>query len=399
MKDSYQAKFLVKLEEKYGTWNQITSRFGATSFGQISKDLSISPSQFSKLISGTATEGMYIRSIENINRLLMHQEIEQKLQSLEAQNGQIKEEMESWKMKVQRNRRGFIQSGLLGILLGGLLLWLFLPGTWSPGQAENSSRHPLSQYFDRDFQANFNSPYLDINEVQEFCPCSGYEGEWSLSKPYKLPIPATRQPGVYYLARSADVRMKCSRYDSLPAGKGSVLMAYEFLINEIWVDTEHLPFSPLYFDEEKKSYTPLFDTLVFEHHPRFKKVATIHSFFVDKFEIRPDSIIRKGEPYGRFAHEIDEELSQRHGINVKYILENVLGDLTTTNCSAIPNPFCNPNDLEEGLSTMNFDCLYTIRSENLGIGGGYPYQKGYKLVKQMYGDNLTCRCQDSTGNE
>jgi len=59
---------------------------------------------------------------------------------------------------------------------------------------------------------------------------------------------------------------------------------------------------------------------------------------------------------------------------------------------ASPNAFCAPNTLEESESVISFDCLYTIQSENLGIGGGYPYRKGYCLEEQSYSDNLTCSC-------
>jgi hypothetical protein len=67
--------------------------------------------------------------------------------------------------------------------------------------------------------------------------------------------------------------------------------------------------------------------------------------------------------------------------------------LTQTDCLAAANKFCDPNDLREGESVIDFACLYTIKSENLGIGGGYPYRKGYRLVKQNYSDNLNCNCE------
>jgi hypothetical protein len=84
----------------------------------------------------------------------------------------------------------------------------------------------------------------------------------------------------------------------------------------------------------------------------------------------------------------------KYQIDVKHILQNVLGNLTKTNCESTPNPFCSPNDLKEKESVIAFDCLYTIRTENLGIGGGYPYTKGFRLEKQSYSDNLTCNCTD-----
>jgi hypothetical protein len=71
----------------------------------------------------------------------------------------------------------------------------------------------------------------------------------------------------------------------------------------------------------------------------------------------------------------------------------VLGDLTTTSCSATTNPYCDPNTLEEGRSVIAFDCRYTIQSENLGLDKGYPYTKGYRLSEQAYAANLTCGCE------
>ena len=67
--------------------------------------------------------------------------------------------------------------------------------------------------------------------------------------------------------------------------------------------------------------------------------------------------------------------------------------MTTTRCASTPNPFCDPTDLKEKERTILFDCIYAINNENLGIGGGYPYQKGYLLNKQNYADNLICVCE------
>ncbi|MEO1654138.1 MAG: hypothetical protein AAFU64_11360, partial [Bacteroidota bacterium] len=298
---------------------------------------------------------------------------------------------------------------ILGFLLAsalGATLMYFLQTSPAPlPKAENKKvAHPLSLYFDQDFNANFNSPFLDITEVQEYCPASAYEGTWSLNKSYKLPLPGSRRPGLYYLAKSADVRMKCSRYDTIGIGKGRVLSAYEFLVNEIWIDTTMTPLTPTYFDREKKVFTQEFEQLELHNNPQFKKVASIYSFFTDQFEIYPDSIVRKGEPCGRFASDVNEALVAEFELDIKYILNNVLSDLTTTNCRPTANLFCNPNELKEKESALNFDCLYTITTENLGMGGGYPYQKGYQLEKQNYADNLICDCEsgcrvDSTKNK
>lgn len=388
-----QEQFIKKLEAQYGAWDKTTSRFGPTAFGKIAGDLCISASQFSKLIYGTATEGMYTRTFKNIERL-------EQTVVLQSQIEQLRETQQIRQQKVQllqdSQRNNFLK--LVGLTIGafilGALLIYYWPQAESTGfsQFSGTNQHPLSPFFDQDFDADFDSPYLRASEVQDYCPCSAYEGRWSLSEEYKLPLPGNRKPGVYYLAKSADVRMKCAK-SATGADKGRVMSGYEYLINEIWVDTRLTPLSPLYFDKELKAYTPEFDQLQFSENTQFKKVATIHSFFFDKFEIFPDSIVRTGEPCGRFATDVDEKLAAEYEIDIKHILENVLGDLNKTDCQSAPNPFCDPNDLREKESVIAFDCVYTIQTENLGIGGGYPYQKGYRLEQQNYSDNLTCVCE------
>lgn len=387
MTDSYNEQFIAKLEAHYGPWEKETSRFGNAPFGKIARDLSISASQFSKLIYGSATEGMYVRSLRNIDRLI----------ELQMAISEREEALSKWQHEQrqgqQQKRKAKLKIAVLAVLTLAALALAAATLLRSNSAKPTLDQHPLSIYFDRDFDADFHSPYLKESEVQDYCPCSAYEGEWSLSQPYKLPLPGNRKPGVYYLAKSADVRMKCFKSDTSTLGRGSVLIAFEYLVNEIWVDTEQTPLSPKYFDKQLKRYTPEFNRLDFSSDPQFRKAATIHSFFIDKFLIYNDSIVRQGEPSGRFASNVDEQLVADYQIDLKHILDNVLGDLTQTNCQAAPNPFCDPNELTEQESVISFDCLYTIKSENLGIGGGYPYTKGYRLEKQSYSDNLTCACQ------
>ncbi len=394
MDQNFQEKFIKKLEEKYGVWDKQTSNFGLTSFGQIAKDLCISNSQFTKLIYGTATEGMYIRSIDNVDRLLELDELTQKQAALLEQQKELEHKLSA--SHNQQRKRSKVHFGIAigALFLGGLLSFLAF-GTKKSFESPIASQHPLSTYFDFEFaqKSAFQSPYLKESEVQDYCPGSAYEGIWSLNKTYKLPIP-DKKPGLYYLAKSADVRMKVAR-NNLTYGKGNVLFAYEYLVNEVWLDTERTPLSPKYFDNSTKQYTKAFKSLEFEKQAEFRKVATVHSFFISTIEIRGDSIFRLGEPNGRYVSDVNQSLVEKYNIDLSHLLENVLSDLTKTDCAKIPNPFCDPNTLKEKESILSFDCLYTIRSENLGIGGGYPYRKGFKLEKQVYANNLTCNCGDN----
>jgi len=381
-------EFISILEEKYGLWNRSTSRFGSSSFGEISNALSISASQFTKLISGTATDGMYIRSIENIKRLIRRE-------SLTLQLQEIQEEHKKLKVNYTQKQNKYLLFLIILVLASfciGLFLSPFFGESIMPSSSNSSTpSHPLSDFFDNNSLDEFNSPYLDMSEIQEYCPCSAFEGDWSLGNNYKLPLPGSKNPGLYYTAKSADVRMKCSRNNNLEEGPGRVLLAYEHLINEIWIDTELTPLSEKYFDKKNKEFTSEFENLNFEDDHQFKRVAVITSFFIDRFEIYDSYILRKGEPCGRYASEVDTRLTEEFDIDIEYILKNVLSNLTTTACEKTENLYCDPNDLDEG-DIISFDCIYTIKTENLGIGGGYPYKKSYKLEKQIYADNLTCEC-------
>ncbi|MEL6717703.1 MAG: hypothetical protein AAFP82_03225 [Bacteroidota bacterium] len=389
MEDSLHQNFIEKLTEHYGEWRKVVSKFGNSSFGEIADDLCISTSQFSKLISGTATEGMYTRSIKNIAQL-------KEYKSLRNAHTQLLEQQKNNSTERKKTLWWLWLILPIGIVLTGISYWLGKKQIESKTSdiatqnIEKLSSHPLSNFFDGDYQMNFSSPFLSPLEVQNYCPCNAYEGVWELAESYKFPLPGSKKPGIYYVAKSADIRMKCSKVDEK---KGKVLLGFEKLHNEIWVDKTLTPLSPIYFDDTSKSYTDTFVNLDFENHPDFEKVADVYSFFIDEFTISSDSIVRKGEPCGRYAEVVNEELLAAFEIDVKYILNNIIGNLTSTLCEPAINENCNPNDLKAGESYINFDCFFTIKTENLGIGGGYPYTKSYRLLEQNYSDNLLCGCE------
>jgi hypothetical protein len=60
--------------------------------------------------------------------------------------------------------------------------------------------------------------------------------KWKLKEPYKYLYQEVK-PGIYLLAKSADVIMMCSKFTS---NKGNVL-GFEHLTHEIWVDNNQLP--------------------------------------------------------------------------------------------------------------------------------------------------------------
>lgn len=375
--------FINLLEKKYGIWDRNKALFGTTPYGKVASDLSISSSQFSKLLYGTATEGMYERTLNNINRLIERQSIENAYEQTQIQINKSK--------KAYRKKIYFFS---LLFFVVGLMTSYFLNFNSSLNQELHYESHPLENYFYPESSTFFDSPYISNSTISENCPCIGFEGKWALSESFKLPLPGIKKPGLYYLAKSADMIIRCSNLIDSYIDKGHAMMGYEHLKSEIWIDTKQEPLIPQYFNPSSKEFTENFKQLTFESDPRFKKIADLSAFNVNMFEVHGDSITRKAELSGRLAVDVNRNLAEKYNIDVGNIIKNVLGDLTKASCKTAFNPYCNPNDLSEGKSIISFDCVYTINEENLGLNKGYPYTKSYLLKDQVFSDNIPCVCED-----
>jgi len=78
-------KLLDELQEVYGERNPNTSRFGSTSLGELADQLCLSKSLITKLMSGTATQGMYERSLNNLYRIKQEKELSEDNKQLKSQ--------------------------------------------------------------------------------------------------------------------------------------------------------------------------------------------------------------------------------------------------------------------------------------------------------------------------
>lgn len=375
--------FTSLLEKKYGVWNRNKALFGTTPYGKVASDLSISSSQFSKLLYGTATEGMYERTLNNINRLIERQSIEKAYEETQLVINKSK--------TAHRKRIYFFSILFLGIGLITSYLFDFENFVFKLSDYE---KHPLKSYFYPESTMFFDSPYISNSTISENCPCSGFEGKWILSESFKLPLPGMKKPGLYYQAKSADMIIRCSNLFDSYINKGHGMMGYEHLKSEIWIDTKQEPLVPQYFNPSSKVFTESFKQLDFESDSRFKKIADLAAFNVNMFKVHGDSITRNAELTGRLAIDINKKLAKKYNIDIGYIVKNVLGDLIKASCKTAYNPFCNPNDLFEGISKISFDCVYTINEENLGLNEGYPYTKTYMFKDQVFSDYLPCECDD-----
>jgi hypothetical protein len=88
----------------------------------------------------------------------------------------------------------------------------------------------------------------------------------------------------------------CSKFTS---NKGNVLLGFEHLTHEIWVDNNQ-PLIPNTLIAKKK-FTTAYDNLDFEN-TQFRKIAVIKSFYLE-FTITTDSINRKGQASGRYIDQ------------------------------------------------------------------------------------------------
>lgn len=387
MEGNLKDVFKDKLKELYGDFQPIVSKFGIASFGKISSDLCISSSQFSKLISGSATEGMYIRSIRNIDQLIEHQKVLKDHKQLKKEINKNKNKSKEYSLF--RNKKLVITSLVfIGIISGLVIGYYFTKKNLLFEQNNSKNKHPLNAFFNKQENKASYLGFLNEDEVQDYCPSSAYEGKWKLAEHYKIPLPGSKNSGVYLLAKSADITLVSSKFSS---NKGRTLLGFEHLTHEIWLDKNRQPLIPKFFDVNTTSFTDMFYNLDFERDSDFVKIAVLKSLYLDEFTIERDSIIRKGQPSGRYVDFIDDELAKTYGIDVDYILNEVISDLTQTKCNSTVNEYCNPNDLKVN-STISFNCFYSIDIENLGFGGGYPYTKTIQLIEKNYSDNLICDC-------
>ncbi len=373
-KNGYREAFLEALEDIYGPYSFESALFGSTNYSKISAELCYSNSHFTKLISGGATDAMYKRALKNTARI-------KNLHELKAQVSAFTE---------SKSKRSF--KPLILILAAALLALMFskfIQNNKNDVPSTNLDGHPLDMYFNLNDAHYYKSPYLSEEQVHEYCPGSAYEGRWELVDQYIIPIPY-KIPGIYYVGKSADIRLKCKK--TAQNDKGSELIGFENITNEIWFDKSMTPISPDYFNKATNSFTEKFENLDLENDANFVRIANVYSCFYDEISITKDSIYRRGEPCGRFANAENENILQQYNLDLNHIIEYVIGSMTFAKCEPIKNEYCDPNDLLNGESVLEFPCKCSIKTENLGLGGSYPYTKSIKLYEQNYQSNLLCGC-------
>jgi len=378
MENDKKQAFLNALEELYGNYQYESALFGAHNYSTIASNLCYSKSHFTKLISGGASDAMYDRALKNIERL-------KKLASYEKSFEDTSSIHKPFKFNI------WMILSLALITLSAFLCFKYLTASSATSSnttnAKANSSHPLEMYFDFNDAHYYKSPYLTEDQVHEYCPCSGFEGRWKLHEEYIIPIPY-KIPGLYYVGKKADIRLKCRKTKT--SNKGRELIGFENIENEIWFDQTMTPLDLTKKDDVDFDINKMFGKIEFEENNDFIKIANVYSCFYDEITITTDSIVRMGEPCGRYANGINDNILKEYGLDLNHIIEYIIGNMTFAQCSPISNEFSNPDDIENGKSILSFPCKCYSKTENLGLGGAYPYSKSIQLVHQNYQSNLFC---------
>lgn len=382
MKSEKNLAFISALEDLYGEYQYESALFGTYNYSSISSELCYSKSHFTKLISGGATGAMYDRALKNISKLKKLADLEKSM--LESESKTHASKFGIWKL---------ISLFLICLCVFMTLMLAKYNSVASSSTIESANltdytSHPLDMYFDFNDAHYYKSPYLTEDQVHEYCPGSAYEGRWKLHKEYIIPIPY-KIPGLYYVGKKADIRLKCRKTNQV--NKGKELIGFENIENEIWFDKSMSPIDlSLRTGEDFKS-EEILGKIDFEYNNDFIKIANVFSCFYDEITITADSIFRLGEPCGRYANGIDEKILREYNLDLNHIIEYVIGNMTFAQCSAIANEFSDPNNLKNGNSILSFPCKCYSKTENLGLRGVYPYAKSIQLVEQNYQSNLFCK--------
>lgn len=383
MKTDKKQAFISDLEELYGEYQYESALFGTHNYTSIAYELCYSKSHFTKLISGGASDAMYDRAGKNIKRLKKNLALEKSLSESESRNKNPQKGI--WKL---------LSLALIGLCIIVCYKYYSVSSAvaTTSESPSGSTSHSLEMYFDFNDAHYYKSPYLTEDQVHEYCPGSAYEGRWKLHEEYIIPIPY-KIPGLYYVGKKADIRLKCRKTNT--SNNGQELIGFENIENEIWFDKSMTSIDNIQSNKEDSNNENVFGKLGFTETDDFVKIANVYSCFYDEITITPDSIFRKGEPCGRYANGINEDILKEYHLDLNHIIEYIIGNMTFAQCSAIANEYADPNTLENGKSVLSFPCKCYSKRQNLGAGGAYPYAKTIQLVEQNYQSKLFCNEKNS----
>ena len=365
--DSLYQVFTTKLQVLYGDFDADAMRFTGSSNSDISRELGYSDAQFSRLIHKHATEGEYQRAIQNTERIIRINELEERLSSEKSGS--------TW----HSNPIAIIAYIIIVAVATVLLTRNYDSDTVT------ESIIPRDHTIEWAFNSNFVDPFVGLDELPEDCdfPCYKYQGTWSLKDPYKLPF-FMEKTGYHYLATDVRMYARCMIENSTD---GDVVEGFEYQMHEIWYDTRELPMDSFMLSDQGFKLAPAYLEIDFENDTRFIKVASIHTFFRNQFVIDSAIVKRTGKVIGRDIEPVTIDELVEQGIE-RSKAEKISSDLVDVSADKMRD-FSNPIECEltqapridfhriaEG-DLMSFNCQLT--TNRVGIG----YNKVYQLVDQQ----------------
>ncbi|NVK83235.1 MAG: hypothetical protein HWE21_02875 [Cytophagia bacterium] len=372
--DKYQ-EFVEKLVKLYGQFDSELKRFAKSSNSEISRKLGYSDAQFSRLINSSATEGEYVRAIQNTDRIL-------KLMALEMELKQVKSG-EPAPSESSSKKAGKILMGV-AVLLALCSAFLFYQNRMQRSKLLHvpETRDGMLKW---SFETAYVNPFIELDDLPADCsyPCYKYQGKWELKNPYKIPFFRERN-GFHYVATEVNMYARCM---SEKSAEGNIIEAYEYQRHEIWYDKRELPIDSFMVASNKTQLRGSYQNLDFEESETFVRLAVIHTFFRNEFNLDSVGIGRSGKVIGRDVEFVPESTLrnkfesasqlQDAMTQVNAIIANRLEDFSRPiSCDFAELPKNDFNMISEG-DQISFDCQMTTSRFSI------DYTKTYVLKNQF----------------
>ncbi|MFT6055499.1 MAG: hypothetical protein ACJAS3_001036 [Roseivirga sp.] len=367
-------EFVGKLAILFGEFDAELKRFQKASNSEISRQLGYSDAQFSRLINLSATDGEYVRAIQNTDRIL-------KLLDLEKELDLVKEG-QPFVAPIHPLKKG-LSYGIL-IVLAILATYLAYQSGTNKSQSFNAieSRDGMLKW---SFETSYVNPFIELDDLPSDCnyACYKYQGKWELKEPYKIPFFRERN-GFHYLATEVNMYARCMSEKNT---EGNVIEAYEYQRHEIWYDKRELPIDSFMVASNQSQLKKTYQDLNFENDGTFVRLAVIHTFFRNEFNLDSTEISRSGKVVGRDVEFISEdilskEFSSKALVNdalsqVNAIIANRLEDFSRPiSCAFAELPKDDYNLIVAG-DEISFDCQMTTSRFSIN------YNKTYVLKDQF----------------
>lgn len=367
---------ISKLELLFGKFDEGSKKFPKAPNSEVARELGYSDAQFSRLINKHATEGEYQRANKTVERILSLQELEEQLKKVGFNPKQG--------LASPKKRMIFL---IVGLIIGGLLSYLCYV-IFHQTNPEPTEKYDMLKW---SFETSDIKPYVKLKDLPDNCnyPCYKYQGKWQLDKTYKLPV-FTERNGFHYLAKEVILYNRCMDVQSKA---GNMIEGFEYQYHEIWYDKKELPIDSFLLDSKNTELSADYINSNFEEDKSFVKMAILHTFFRNEFQLDSNKVLRSGKVIGREIEFVDkEELlnnlgseAQVEGIvkELNAIIINRMEDFSKPiSCSIANLPRVDFHNITQG-DLMSFDCQLT--TDRLSL----DYTKTYRLTDQY----IKSKCQ------